>query len=372
MTDDRRGDGTVHPGILKTCVLGFLAGAGAGALILIGMQLVLGSPVAEPRTVLTVLGSVGMAGLAIAASGPGPLVEYVSGALAEPGAEAWREALAVTGAVLWEADAESGTILYVSPEAATLFGYPLKDWDAAVDPWEWLVDPYDLRRVHEARAHAAGGTEAVRHAFRARNSDGDPLWVHESVRVVTDCADGRSRLRGVLTDATAEQRCARAQRSAESVLEALVGTLPLGVAAVDGDGYVSLWNDAAARILGWKADEVLGRTVPCLRGASGYLLFGQVAGSADDPVRAGARRVRLERRDGVMIDVAAWSAQLAPELGGPGGALVVLYDLGDRREAEAELARMEERVAWLETELREAGEALALAAEDRDSMPRSA
>ena len=44
---------------------------------------------------------------------------------------------------------------------------------------------------------------------------------------------------------------------------ALAGA-PVAVVAVGLDGLVRSWNDAATRLLGWTADEVLGEVVPFL------------------------------------------------------------------------------------------------------------
>ncbi len=47
-------------------------------------------------------------------------------------------------------------------------------------------------------------------------------------------------------------------------LAALVDATPLPIVAVDGDGVVLVWSAAAERMLGWRADEVIGRPAPLL------------------------------------------------------------------------------------------------------------
>ena len=47
-------------------------------------------------------------------------------------------------------------------------------------------------------------------------------------------------------------------------LAALVDAAPLALVAVDRDGVVRVWSAAAERLLGWRADEVLGRPAPLL------------------------------------------------------------------------------------------------------------
>jgi len=47
-------------------------------------------------------------------------------------------------------------------------------------------------------------------------------------------------------------------------LAALVDATPLPIVAVDADGVVRVWSAAAERLLGWRADEVVGRPAPLL------------------------------------------------------------------------------------------------------------
>jgi PAS domain S-box-containing protein len=47
-------------------------------------------------------------------------------------------------------------------------------------------------------------------------------------------------------------------------LAALVDATPLALVVVDAEGVVRLWSGAAERLLGWRADEVVGRPAPLL------------------------------------------------------------------------------------------------------------
>ncbi|MCU1660602.1 MAG: putative sensor protein, partial [Pseudonocardia sp.] len=47
----------------------------------------------------------------------------------------------------------------------------------------------------------------------------------------------------------------------DDLLAELVGMLPVGIFAVDGNGRVLLWNAAAERLTGWSGSDVVGQRV---------------------------------------------------------------------------------------------------------------
>ncbi len=56
----------------------------------------------------------------------------------------------------------------------------------------------------------------------------------------------------------------RALYESNQTLNALVKASPLALMLLDMNGSVRLWNPAAERILGWRADEVLGKLLPAV------------------------------------------------------------------------------------------------------------
>lgn len=78
---------------------------------------------------------------------------------------------------------------------------------------------------------------------------------------------GSERLRWVLRDVTdARQRQAERAEN-EELHRSLVEALPVAAFALDVDGTVTFWNEAANRLLGWSEAEVAGRLCPLLEQA---------------------------------------------------------------------------------------------------------
>jgi PAS domain S-box-containing protein len=122
----------------------------------------------------------------------------------------------------------------------------------------------------------------------------------------------------------------------EERLNAVIGAAPVAVLEVDLDTRVRRWNDAAERIYGWTAEEVLGRPVPFVpaeQQAEFEWLLGRVrAGNA----YTGFETVR-RRKDGSLVDVEIAAAPVRDELGEIVSHMVVFTDISERKRAEREL-----------------------------------
>ena len=113
----------------------------------------------------------------------------------------------------------------------------------------------------------------------------------------------------------------RPARLSHDDLAALVDATPLPIVAVDADGVVRLWSAAAERLLGWRADEVVGRPAPLLASDRASELR-----AALDRVWAGQSvviGVSGSRRDGQPVDL---TLSLAPARAGARLAVAVLME----------------------------------------------
>ncbi len=111
-----------------------------------------------------------------------------------------------------------------------------------------------------------------------------------------------------------------------TVLEAIIKASPLAIIAVDTEGRVTLWNESAERMFGWKEEEVLGQVPPTLLPEPEPL---QAANQLRSDPQHGVESVRI-RKDGARVPVSVWTAPIASS----GGSLTVLADLTELREAE--------------------------------------
>lgn len=134
----------------------------------------------------------------------------------------------------------------------------------------------------------------------------------------------------------------------DGLLEALMSSATYGVAVVDLEGRVVVWNTGSERIFGWERSEVLGEELPVIppeRRESFRRVIRDVA--AGDPIED----LTMEHltRDGGRVEVLL---SLRPVPSAPGGDPLIL-GVATERDAGVDRAQLARRVALLEYQLAE-------------------
>ncbi|AKI99519.1 Sensory box histidine kinase [Archangium gephyra] len=134
----------------------------------------------------------------------------------------------------------------------------------------------------------------------------------------------------------AQERSAReALHEAHHTLQAIIQSSPAAITLLELDGTVRLWNPAAERIFGWKAEEVLGGFTPVVPEDKREELHGNLARVARGESILG-QETRRHRRDGTTIDVTMWATALHAA-SGQTLCLTVIADMTERKRAEEAL-----------------------------------
>ncbi len=124
-------------------------------------------------------------------------------------------------------------------------------------------------------------------------------------------------------------------------LETTIMSSPLAIIAIDENDLVHLWNPAAERMFGWRAEEVLGHPIPTVpEDKKGE--FENIRASIRQQQHAAIQRTQRRKKDGVMIDV---SLSVAPVLDAKGrlhGRMGIFSDITEQVKAEAALRQSEE------------------------------
>lgn len=127
-----------------------------------------------------------------------------------------------------------------------------------------IVHPEDLDRVAaEVKAYLDSGTDRFMQEYRIICGDGRIAWLEDHTVVDRD-EDGRvTSLQGILMDVSerkaAERDLARAHAATKAILEAAT---EVAIIATDTDGLISTFNAGAEKMLGYTADEMVGRLSP--------------------------------------------------------------------------------------------------------------
>jgi PAS domain S-box-containing protein len=139
-------------------------------------------------------------------------------------------------------------------------------------------------------------------------------------------------------------------RKCNERLQAALEAAPVGIAALDLEGHVTVWNAGAQRIFGWSEEEVIGRVPPTV--PEDRL---EETNAAYRDLLACGQRVDYElgrhRKDGRAVDLAVSMAPLADARGALTGMVAVYSDITRRKEAERLLVRANEELSRSNAEL---------------------
>lgn len=160
---------------------------------------------------------------------------------------------------------------------------------------------------------------------------------------------------GTGIDITERKQAEITLQQANETLQALIQASPLSITVLDRSGRVKLWNPAAERIFGWRAEEVLERVLPTVPDSRQEEFQANLEKTLNGAIVDGIE-VSRQRKDGSTLYASLWTAILRGSAHPTKGAalqrngdsvLSIMADLSDRKQAEAALKDSQERLAKL-------------------------
>jgi PAS domain S-box-containing protein len=199
--------------------------------------------------------------------------------------------------------------------------------------------------------------------FRIVRPDGTVAWIQSLGEVHRDAEGQITQLTGLELDITERRRNEEERHSTEarlresievalrrtdSELRTILKAAPIGIVTMDREGRVTTWNDAAARIFGYSADEVIGRINPAIPDDA-------LAGFRESISRvlegATIQTELLEiRKDRSVIHVSMVRAPHHDEHGTVKGIITLVEDITAKREVENDLVRVRSALAEVRSE----------------------
>ncbi len=163
-----------------------------------------------------------------------------------------------------------------------------------------------------------------------------------------EAAGSKGRILGTVRDVTDIRKAdAEARETAKqlSELAAIVASSDDGILSKDLNGIITSWNDAATRILGYKADEMIGTSI--LKLIPKHLHSDET--TIIENIRAGRRVEHFETvrltKGGELIDVSLTVSPVKDAEGRVIGASKILRDISTRKRMERSLLQAEKIAA---------------------------
>jgi len=170
-----------------------------------------------------------------------------------------------TAAGTWEWNVQSGQ-MRVNERWAEIVGYRLDELEPICQKtFIALVHPDDLALSDAAlQEHFDGRAENYACLLRMRHKNGQWIWIHDRGRVFEWDGQGRPLwMAGAHADVTELQQARQDAAEMRQRLQAVVDASDeVAVIATDTAGIITLFNTGAERLLGYRAEEVLGHCDP--------------------------------------------------------------------------------------------------------------
>ena len=257
--------------------------------------------------------------------------------------ERFQLAARATQDLLWDWDLLRGEIVWAGT-TRPYFGVPPEQIAAAHgDPyrtWADRIHPDDLMATEAAsRAAIGGGAESWEQEYRFRRTDDSYAHILERAFIARDETGRAVRIVGAMRDVSRRQDAERASTR----LAAIVASSADAIIGKTLQGIVTSWNAAAERIFGYSESEMVGQSI--------FRLVPEELHQAERDLLASiARGERVDftdtvrvRKDGSRIYIALTVSPIWDSSGSVIGASSIKRDISDRKRAQDELERREER-----------------------------
>ena len=235
----------------------------------------------------------------------------------------------------------SDSAMYMSPQIETLTGYSPEECEDSDLRWR-MVHPEDRERIQSEDERTGKPGEIFSTEYRVLHRDGRTKWVRNESVVIEDETSGTRYWQGFMLDITERKAFEEALEQLSRQHEMVLKSAGEGIFGLDLDGNATFVNPAAARITGWKVEELVGRP------QHNVLHHTKTDGSPypreECPIHAaledGTTQSRDEevfwRKDGTSFPVEYTSSPILQD-GEVVGAVVTFKDITERKALEQQL-----------------------------------
>ncbi|MGQ5521718.1 PAS domain S-box protein [Chitinimonas sp. PSY-7] len=173
--------------------------------------------------------------------------------------------LAGTSAGTWEWHVPSGDVV-INDRWSEILGYN-KDEPSPlnIDIWKALIHPEDLPLAEEQlNLHFNGVQPDYECEMRMRHKNGAWIWVLARGKVNRWTTTARPlQMSGTHMDITTRKQAEEALRSTSGLLRSVLDSATeISIIATDPHGLITIFNRGAERLLGYRADEMIGLRTP--------------------------------------------------------------------------------------------------------------
>jgi PAS domain S-box-containing protein len=234
--------------------------------------------------------------------------------------------------VVWSASLDGRQIHYINSAVEQIWGLPVADFYANAWPLTEVIHPEDRARVAQSfHVFIAGGDFDTE--YRIVRPDGETRWIHDRGRRVAGENGQRVALTGIAADVTKHKHSEERLREQDALLDQTQEAIIVN----DLAGRILFWNRGAASLYGWRAEEVIGRSLAgqayrdeASHTAAAQALFGQGIWKGE---------LRQYTKDGREIIVEGHWTLINDDEGKPKSVLIVNHDTTEKKKIASQFLR---------------------------------
>jgi PAS domain S-box-containing protein len=245
--------------------------------------------------------------------------------------------------VLWMLDAETDTMLYVSPADESLRGTKLPMPNAHLDAWLEPVHSDEREKAMEMISRARHGeVDEKGYEYRIVRPDGTIRWIWSRSYPVHDPSGRVYRIAGTSVDITRQKWAWETLRESEERYR-LLAENATDIISRHGPEGVFLYASPACRfLLGYRPEELLGTSAYSHIHPENLEDVRRRDSDGGHFLAAGTEAFRMRKKDGTYVWVEASSKTVRhPDTGEIREIIVVTREISDRKWAEDVLGRYE-------------------------------
>ena len=240
---------------------------------------------------------------------------------------------------VWDWDITADCVTW-SDSLYGIHGVRSDQFAGTVEGFTSLVHPEDRERVAQAIESALAKGAPYEVEFRALRPDGVVIWLFTNAVVLRD-GDRSVRMLGATFDITDHKRVEEALRNSETVYRILMEQAHDGIYVCDPDGRLVMANDVTCRLLGYRREELLGRSIRDTYEPRDRHLFDQRFSEAKR-----GKALRFERKM-IRKDGSFFEAEVSVTMLPRGQSYATIRDITLRKQAEDSAAKRTERMRLL-------------------------
>lgn len=215
--------------------------------------------------------------------------------------EIFRDVAEHSDQVQWLLDAEQSTTLYVNPAFEALWGSPRPSPGDGLDPWLLPVHHEDRQEVTAMYARARSGeADPAGLEYRIVRPDGTQRWVRTRMFPVRGTSGAPARIAGTTQDITRQKWAWDTLQESEERYRFLAENTRDMISRHTLDGIFLYASPASRAVLGYKPEELLGRSITELMHPEDLRRILKDHGNVKEALLSGLLEYRAKKADGSL------------------------------------------------------------------------